>query len=85
MLHAQIDRELDRLLQAVGGEPGQVQIGKAAAVQPFLDAGNALIVDVDVPDQMRDLGAVRIDALVLGQEADAGNARADGSPRAASA
>ncbi len=54
VLHAQIDRELDRLLQAVGGEPGQVQVGKPAAVEPFLHAGDALVVDVDVADQMRD-------------------------------
>ena len=71
VLHAQIDRELDRLLQPVGGEPRHVQRGKPAAVEPFLDAGDALVVDVDVADQVRDLGAVRIDALVLGEEADA--------------
>ena len=74
VLHAQIDRELDRLLQAVGGKPGHVQVGEPAAVEPFLDAGDALVVDVDVADQVRDLGAVRIDALVLGKEADAGQA-----------
>ena len=71
VLHAQIDRELDRLLQPVGGEARHVQRRKAAAVEPFLDAGDALVVDVDVADQVRDLGAVRIDALVLGEEADA--------------
>ena len=47
---------------------------QAAAVEPLLDAGDALVVDVDVADQVRDFGAVRIDALVLGQEADAGQA-----------
>ena len=74
VLHAQVDRELDRLLQPVGGKPGHVQIGEPAAVEPFLDAGDALVVDIDVPDEVRDLGAVRIDALVLRQEADAGQA-----------
>ena len=74
MLHAQIDRELDRLLQPVGRKARHVQVGKPAAVEPFLDAGDALVVDVDVADQMRDLGAVRIDALVLGEKADAGKA-----------
>ncbi len=51
-----------------------MQVGEPARVEPFLDAGDALIVDVDVADEMGDLGTVRIDALVLGQEADAGNA-----------
>ena len=74
MLYPQIDGEPDRLLQPVGGEPRQMQVGKAAAVQPFLDAGDALVVDIDVADKMRDLVAVGIDALVLGQEADAGQA-----------
>ena len=74
VLHAQIDRELDRLLQAVGGEARHVQVGKPTRVEPFLDAGDALVVDIDVTDHMRDHRAVRIDALVLGQEADAGNA-----------
>ena len=83
VLDAKIDRKLDRPLQALGGKPGHVQVGKPATVQPLLDAGDALIVDVDVTDDVRDLGAVRVDALVLRQEADAGNARGDGSPRAA--
>ena len=74
VLHAQVDRELDRLLQAVGGEAGQMQVGEPARVEPFLDAGDALVVDIDVADDVGDLGAVRIDALVLGQEADAGKA-----------
>ena len=51
-----------------------VQRLQATAVGPFLDAGDALIVDVDVADQVRDLGRVRIDPLVLGEKADAGNA-----------
>ena len=38
--------------------------------------GDALVVDVDVADQVRDFGPTGIDALVLGQEADAGNAEA---------
>ena len=74
MLHAQVDRELDRLLQPVGREPGRVQRREPVAVEPFLDAGDALVVDIDEADQVRDLGAVRIDALVLVEEADARNA-----------
>src|SRR6266545_2902027 len=75
VLHPQVDGKLDWLLQAVGGESREMQIGKPARVEPFLDAGGALIVDVDVADEMRDLGSVRIDALVLGQEADPGNTK----------
>ena len=30
VLHAQIDRELDRLLLAVAAKPGEVQVGKPA-------------------------------------------------------
>ena len=73
-LHAQIERELHRLLQPVGGEPCHVQRGEPLPVQPFLDAGDALIVDIDVPDLVRDHRAIGINALVFGQEADAGNA-----------
>ena len=74
MLDAKIERELDRLLKPVGGESGEVQIGEPAAVEPFLDAGDALVIDVDVTDDVRDLGAVGIDALVLAQKSDAGKA-----------
>ena len=73
-LHAQIERELHRPLQPVGGEPRHVQRGEPLPVQPFLDAGDALVVDIDVADLVRDHRPVRIDALVLGEEADAGNA-----------
>ena len=85
VLHAQIDRELDRRLQAVGGEPGQVQRREPVAVEPLLHAGDALIVDVDVAEHVRDFGAVRIGALVLAEEADTGQARAGRCPSAASA
>ena len=72
MLHPKIDCQLHRLLQPVGGEPRQVQIGEPAAVEPFLDTGDALIVDVDVADEVGDAGAIGIDAVVLAQEADTG-------------
>src|SRR3954468_15099669 len=74
MLDAQIDRQLDRLLQPVGGKAGAMQVGKAVAVEPFLHPGNALVVDVDEPDQVRPLVAGRIDALVLAEESNAGDA-----------
>src|SRR5260370_643716 len=71
-----IDAEADRLLLAVDAETGAVQIGKTAVVDPFLDAGVALIVDIDVTNNVREFVAVRIDAFVLGQESDARNAEA---------
>jgi hypothetical protein len=53
-----------------------VQIGQTVIVEPFLHPGDALVVDINQADQMRDFGAGRIDPLVLAQEADAGNAEA---------
>ena len=76
VLDPQIDRQLDRTLQAIGGEAGAMQIGETVGVEPLLHPGDALVVDVDEADQVRDLVAGRIDALVLAQEADAGNAEA---------
>ena len=76
VLDAQIDRQFDRPLQAIGGEAGAMQIGEPVGVEPLLHAGDALVVDIDEADQVRDLVAGRIDALVLAQEADAGNAEA---------
>ena len=55
-------------------EAGAVQIGKAARVDPLLDARNALVVDVDVADDVRELVAIRVDTLVLSEKPDAGNA-----------
>ena len=51
-----------------------MQRGEPLPVQPFLDAGDALVVDIHVADLVRDHRPVGIDALVLGEEADAGNA-----------
>ena len=76
VLHAQIDGKLDGILQAVGGEAGHVQRGEAVAVEPLLHAGDALIVDIDVADDVRDFGTARIVALVLVQKPDAGQALA---------
>ena len=76
VLDAQVDRQFHRPLQPVGGEAGAMQIGQTVVVEPFLHPGDALVVDVDQADQMRDFGAGGIDPLVLAQEADAGNAEA---------
>src|SRR5258705_12272649 len=51
-----------------------MQVGKAVIVEPFLHPGDALVVDVDQADQVRDFVAGGVNALVLAQEADAGNA-----------
>jgi hypothetical protein len=76
MLDTEIDRKLDRRLLTIGGEPCQMQVGKSVSIEPLFDTGDTLIVDVDVADQVRDLGAVRVHPLVLGDEADAGNTQA---------
>src|SRR5262249_59986289 len=62
------------LWRRVGGKPRKRRVGEPARVEPFFDAGGALVVDIDVADDVGDLAAVRVDALVLGQEADARNA-----------
>src|SRR4029077_3500478 len=64
------------LLQPISRKPRGVQRREAVAVEPLLDARDALIVDVHEANEMRDLGPVGIDALVLVEEADAGNAEA---------
>ena len=84
-LHAQIERKIDRPLQPIGRQPRHMQGGKPLAVEPLLDAGDALVVDVDVADHVRDLRPVGIDALVLLEEADARNPEAMHFAHAASA
>ena len=54
MLHAYVDGKLHRLLMAVARETREMQVGEPAAVEPFLDSGDALVVDVDVAEQVRD-------------------------------
>ncbi len=70
VLHAQIDGQIDRTLQLVGCKPRHVQRGEPLPIEPLLDAGDALVVDVHVADLVRHDRPVWIDALVLGQEAD---------------
>ena len=77
MLHAQIEGELDGL--EIGGgdvEACAVEILQAHAVDVFLDAGDAHIVHVGEAEHVGGGLRVRIDALVLGQEADARDAEA---------
>jgi len=40
-----------------------MQIGEAVGIEPFLHPGDALVVDVDQTNQMRDFGAGRITRL----------------------
>src|SRR5579863_194418 len=53
-----------------------MQVGQPIAIEPLLHPCDTLVVDIDEADQVRDLVAGGIDALVLAQEADAGNAEA---------
>ena len=71
----QVERKPHRL-QRVGieREARHMRIGQALLVEIFLHAGDADIVLVDEAEHMRAERAVGIDALVLGQEADAGQA-----------
>ena len=50
-----------------------MQVRKPVAVEPLLHPGNALVIDVDEPDQVRNLPPAWIDAFVLAQEADSRN------------
>ena len=53
-----------------------MQRGKPVPVEPFLHACNALIVDIDMSDQMGNFRAVGVCALVLAEETDAGQPHA---------
>ncbi len=48
-----------------------MQGGQSLAVEPLLDSGNALVVDIDVTDEVRNFSAIRVIALVLVQKTDA--------------
>ena len=54
--------------------PAACSAARPDAVEPLLHAGDALVVDIHQADQVRDLGAIRIDALVLVEKADPRNA-----------
>jgi hypothetical protein len=63
----------------IAGHQPRILLGESSetiVIEPFFDAGDTLVIDVDEADQVRDLVAGGIDALVLAQEADAGNAEA---------
>ena len=75
-LGAQVDRELHRLHVGRTGRIAKLlQVTHATlAVQIFFNAGNALVVDVHATHDMAQRRAIRINALVLHDEADAGQA-----------
>ena len=85
VLDAHVDRQAHRLEIAAAREAGRMQIAEPVVVDVLLDAGDALIVDVDQAEDVRGGRAARIEAALLGQEADAGNAEASGSGAAARA
>src|SRR5262249_61485311 len=76
VLGARVDGEFARGLQPVGGEPRGVEVGKPVAVEPFFDAGDTLIVDIDVADDMGHERTVWIHALVFLHETKSGEAEA---------
>src|SRR5262249_56521001 len=74
--NAKIAAQLDGFLQAIREKPRHMQSGQSLTIEPFLDPGDALIVDIDVADQVRNLGAIGIIAFVLVEKTDAGQALA---------
>jgi hypothetical protein len=60
----------------LAGKARHVQVRKPASIQPFLDTRTPLVIDVDVTDKVRDFSAVRVNALVLRQEAHSWNPEA---------
>ena len=55
-------------------KPAAWRSAQPLVVDIFLDAGDALVVDIDQAEDVRGGRAARIEAPVLGEEADAGNA-----------
>ena len=51
-----------------------MKVVQEGLIDILLHAGNALVVDIHMPNHMRHRAGIRIDALVLGEEADAGKA-----------
>ena len=78
MGHLEVEGEGDGL-QILGRqvEAEAVEGGEALSVDIFLDAGDALVVDVGEAENMGGDRAVRVDAPVLRQEADAGQAETE--------
>ena len=76
VLDAEVDRELHRLQRLVAGQAGRGEIGEALLVDIFLHAGDAVVVDIDIAEDMRGGAAAGIEAAHFRTEADGGNAEA---------
>ena len=74
VLDAQIDRQLDRLQVRGDRQARRLQVGQPLLVDVFLHAGDALVVDIGQTKDMRGGRAARIEAALLGAEADARHA-----------
>ena len=74
VLDAQVDRQVHRLQIGAAGQAGVLDRAIAAVVDILLHAGDALIVDVHMADDVGRGAAARIEAPLLGAEADAGDA-----------
>src|ERR1700730_3988081 len=74
MLDGEIQRQIHRLEGTPGREPCQMQVRETPRIDPALKPGDALIVDIDVTQDMRRLAAGWIDALALAHEANMRNA-----------
>ena len=74
VLDVDIDRKLDGIEFLAAGKARRMEIGKPAVVDILLDARDPLVVDIDQTKNMRGGRTARIEAAVLGQEADAGDA-----------
>ena len=72
LLNPEIEGQHQRRLALVG-------IGQAV-IEAALDAGEPLVLDPDVADQMRGQRALRVDPVALGAKADAGQPEPDHRP-----
>jgi hypothetical protein len=75
MLNPQIQRQPHRLEILVKRHANGRKVTEPLPVDIFLHAGDALVVDVDVTDDMRRGGTAGIEPAGLGPEADTGNAK----------
>ena len=76
-LHTQINGKRDRRKVGCACQKADtLQVLQALTVNPFLDPGNALVVNIGIAEHMGCGDTVGIDTLVLGQKTDPGNAEA---------
>jgi hypothetical protein len=73
-LHANVDRHLRRLALVLGRLGERRGVKRALIVHVFLDAGDALGIEIDIAHDMRAEPPLRIDAAALVHIAHTGNA-----------